>query len=108
MTPPRRIRKNVGRLIWLGAAIICVVALLWPRGAVPTFGFSSSTSDFRSTAHHDRGRCFDSEDSGWVAALGTPLVVPPQVASSEAIYNPDAFVEFATDGWHYNRPPPIA
>jgi hypothetical protein len=105
MAALRRILKSVQTLIWIGAAVMCVVALLWPRGAVPTLRCSSS--NFNSTAHHNQARCFDSEDSQWVAAIGTPLIVPRQVASSEAIYNLDAFLEFVTDGWHYNRPPPI-
>jgi hypothetical protein len=108
MAALRRTLKSVRWMISFGAALLCMAALLWPRGAAPALRFSfSNTLDFHSTAHHDQGRCFDSEDSQWVAALGTPLVVPPQVTSSEAIYNLDVFVEFVTDGWHYNRPPPI-
>jgi hypothetical protein len=107
MPPSRRILKSVRTLISLCAAVICVVALLCPRGTVPTFRHSPASLTFHSTAHHDQRRCFDNEDSQWDAALGTPIIAPPPGVSSEAIYNVDPLVEFVTDGWHYNRPPPV-
>jgi hypothetical protein len=107
MPPSRRILKSIRTLISLGAGVICVVALLWPRGTVPTFRHSPATLAFHSTAHHDQRRCFDNEDAQWDAALGSPIIATPPVASFEVSYKVDPLVEFVTDGWHYNRPPPI-
>jgi hypothetical protein len=109
MPPIRRIPKNVCGLISRRAAIVCLAALsiLWTRSTPPSLPHSFLRPAFHSLAHHDHRQCFDHEDSQWATAPGTPLGSPPLVTSSHTLCAADTLFEFVTEGWHYNRPPPI-
>jgi hypothetical protein len=103
------IRKNIRGLISCRAGIMCLAALslLWARNIPPTIGFTSSCAAFQSLADHDHRPCFDHEDPQWPAAMSAALATPWLTVSSRSSHPVETPVGFVTDGWHYNRPPPI-
>ena len=91
------------------AAVMCLVAIsvLATRNVPATFPHGSRSASFHSLADHDHRSCFDHENSEWATAPENPLTTPP-VVSSPLMQPADALAEFVTDGWHYNRPPPLS
>jgi hypothetical protein len=103
----RVMRKSSSGFLSYRAAIICVAALgiFWGRVAPPAF--SQASVNVSTHADHDRQHCFSHEDSQWVVTpSATPNARPPFV-SSRLVRPSQSLVELVTDGWHYNRPPPI-
>ena len=110
MSLVRPIRKSICGFVSYRAAIMCVAALslLWARSAPPSLPHSSVSLAFQSIADHDHRQCFDHEGSQFATPPSTPLATPPPVVSSPPTHTAETVVEFVTDGWHYNRPPPIS
>jgi hypothetical protein len=110
MSLVRLIRKSKCGLVSFRAAVMCVAAfsLLWARVTPPGLPHTSLSLSFSSHAAHDQRQCFDHEDVQWTTSASAPLAVPPPVVSLGPIHSAEPFVEIATDGWHYNRPPPIS
>ncbi|MGA9157073.1 MAG: hypothetical protein WB249_09800 [Candidatus Sulfotelmatobacter sp.] len=108
MSLVRLIRKSSRGFFSYRAAIMCVAALgiFWGRIAPPSFSHASVTATTR--ADHDHRHCFDHEDSQWAATPGAALHAPPPVVSPQPIHASESLVELVTDGWHFNRPPPIS
>jgi len=103
----RVVRKSSSFLSYR-AAIMCVAALgiFWGRVAPPTF--SQTSVNLSTHADHDRRHCFNHEDSQWAASPSVALHASPPVASPSPVHPSESLVELVTDGWHYNRPPPIS
>ena len=109
MTLVRRIRKRIRALVSRRGAIMCaaVLSILLARNAPPSFPHSSLRLAVHSDADHNHRQCFDHEDSQVGNSPSATLTIPP-VVSPHANRSFEPFVEIVTDGWHYNRPPPIS
>ena len=109
MSLVRPIRKSSSSLVSYRAAIMCVATLtiLLARSAPPSFPNISLSLAVTSHADHDHRQCFDHEDPQWVVSPSSSLITPPHVASAHLTPTDKPLVEVVTDGWHYNRPPPI-
>ena len=109
MAPFWRISKSVFGPVSFRAVIMCVAALgmLWVRSVPVALPHSSRSIAFHSSVNHGHRQCFDHEDSQWASPPASPRTAPPPAVSSRATYAAGVLVEFVTDGWHYNRPPPI-
>ena len=109
MTLVRRVRESIRGLVLRRGAITCVAVLsiLLARSAPPSFPHSSLRLAVHSDADHDHRQCFDHEDSQVGNSPSATLTIPP-VVSPQATRTFEPFVEIVTDGWHYNRPPPIS
>ncbi len=108
MSLVRLIRKRSRGLASCSAAIMCVAALgiFWGRVAPPSF--PQASVNLSTHADHDRRHCFDHEDSLWAANPSAVLYAPFPVISSQLVRAPEFLLELVTDGWHYNRPPPVS
>jgi len=106
----RRIRKSLRALVSRRGAIMCAAGLsiLLARSAPPSFPHISLRLAVNSHADHDHRQCFDHEDSQWGTSPSATLTIPPTVVSPHPTRTFEPFVEIVTDGWHYNRPPPIS
>lgn len=82
--------------------------MLGARVTPPSLPHSPLSPPSYFFADHDQRQCFDHEDSQWATAPSASLTIPLLVASSNLTYVSEHFVEIVTDGWHYNRPPPIS
>lgn len=110
MSLVRPTRESIRGAMSYRALVMCVAALslLWARSAPPNLPHGPLNLAFHSLADHDHRPCFDHEDPQWVTAPCTPLAAPPLVVSSCSIHASATLIEFVTDGWHYNRPPPVS
>ena len=108
MSLVRLIRKSSRGFFSYHAAVMCVAALgiFWGRIAPPSF--PQASVNLSTHADHDRRHCFDHEDSQWAAAPSRALNAPLPVVSSEPVRTSEFLLDLLTDGWHYNRPPPIS
>ena len=108
MAPLRRTSRNVCGVISYRAVIMCAAALslLWARSVPRISSHSSHSVAFQSSADHDHRQSFDHDESQWAAPPSAPRSAPPLAVSSDATYASAPLLEFITDGWHYNRPPP--
>lgn len=106
----RPIRKGLRSLVSCRAAVMCVAALsiFWARSAPPSLPHSPLSLAFHVVADHDHRQCFAQEDAQWATSPSNPPATPPPVISASSIHTAEPFIEFVTDGWHYNRPPPIS
>lgn len=105
----RDIGKSSHGLVLNRAVIMCVAAvgILLARTTPPSFPHLKLTVN--SQADHGHRQCFDHEDSQWVGPPpSTAQATPPPVVSSHLTYASEPFVEIATEGLHYNRPPPLS
>lgn len=93
----------------LAAAIMCVVALcgLLARYVPPSFAGTAAGCTVGARSNPAHGQCFDHEDSAWGAPPSAALTAPFPVASPHLARSSELLGESVTDGWHYNRPPPI-
>jgi len=105
----RPLRKSIHALVLLRAAIVLGAALgvLSARCSTPslphlTFGIAASSD---TPAHR---QLFDHKDSHWGIPFIRTLIIPLPLAAPHPINIGAPPVEFVTDGWHYNRPPPIS
>ena len=106
----RRIRKSIRGLVSRRGAIMCaaVLSILLARSAPPGLPHISLRLAVNSHADHDHRQCFDHEDSQCGTSPSATLTIPPPVVSPHPARTFEPFVEIVTDGWHYNRPPPIS
>jgi hypothetical protein len=104
----RLFRKGSGGLISYRTAVMCVATFGIFCGSVTPPNFSHASVNVSTRADHDRRHCFDHEDSRWAAAPSRALNAPPPVVSSEPVCTSEFLLDLVTDGWHYNRPPPIS
>ncbi len=102
-------RKSSRGLASCRVLIMCVavLSLLSVRFAPPSLPHISTGLAAHSQADHGHRPCFDHEDSQWATAPNPVLNTPPPAESPHANPTAEPFIEIATDGWHYNRPPPI-
>jgi len=109
MLPLRRIGKAVFNPTSQRAAIMCVAALsfLWARTSPPSLPDVSPMAGFHLRVDHGHRLTFNHENSQWAAAPSAPSLTPPPVAAAQFSHGADTLIQFVTDGWHYNRPPPI-
>src|ERR1700685_2257374 len=109
MLPLWRIRKGICGLISYRTAIVLVAALrvLCARSAPQSLPHSSFTLTIHSVADHNHRPCFDHDTPQWTTPSNASLTTPPLRAQFPQSRPSDPLVEFVTDGWHYNRPPPI-
>ncbi|MFZ0279775.1 MAG: hypothetical protein WAL60_22980 [Candidatus Sulfotelmatobacter sp.] len=108
MSLVRLFRKGSRGLITYRAAVMCVATLGIFCGRVTPPSFVPASVSVSTHTDHDRRHYFDHEDSQWAAAPSAALNAPPPVASSEPVRASEFLLELVTDGWHYNRPPPIS
>lgn len=110
MSPSRPIQNTIRNSISYRAAIMCIAALsvLWARNAAVSVSLSPISSAFHAPSDHDHRLCFDHEDPQWLTAPNTALAEPSLIVSSQPSRNAEPPIEFVTDGWHYNRPPPLS
>jgi hypothetical protein len=110
MSLVRPIRKSSRGLVSYRVLIMCVAALslLLARSAPPSLPHISLSLAVNSQADHDHRQCFDHEDSQWATSPRTSLTTPPPVVSPHPTASVEPSVAIVTDGWHYNRPPPIS
>jgi hypothetical protein len=108
MSLVRLIRKSSRGFFSYRAAVMCVATfgIFWGRIAPPSF--PQASVNLSTHADHDRRPCFDHEDSQWAAIPSAARYAPPLVVLSEPARASEFFLELVTDGWHYNRPPPIS
>ena len=106
----RTARKSKRGFDFYRAAVMCVVvvSVLWARITPPSLPHSYSSSSFHSLADHDHRQSFAHEDSPWTIAPGSMSGTPIAITSPAPISAATHFVEIVTDGWHYNRPPPLS
>jgi len=104
----RRIRGSRRVPVLYRAATVCIAALclLWVRSAPPSLPHISHSLAVRARTH-DQRQCFDHQYSQWLTLSRAPLFIPPPVVSPHLTNAVEPFVEAATDGLHYNRPPPV-
>ena len=109
MSLVRPIRKSSRGLVSYRVLIICIAALslLSVRIAPPSLPHISSGLAVNSAEDHDHRLCFVHEDSQWATTATFALNTPPPVVSLHPIPSDEPSVAIVTDGWHYNRPPPI-
>jgi hypothetical protein len=110
MSLVRLIRKSSRGLVPFRVLIMCVAALslLLVRIAPPGLPHISTGLTVNSPAGHDHRLCFDHEDSQWATTPSFALNSPPPAASPHPTASVEPSVAIVTDGWHYNRPPPIS
>jgi hypothetical protein len=110
MSLVRPIRKSSRGLVSYRVLIMCVAALslLSVRIAPPSLPHVSTGLAVNSQADHGHRPCFDHEDSQWATTPSIALNAPPPVVSSHPTLSVEPSVAIVTDGWHYNRPPPIS
>jgi len=110
MSLVRPIRKSSRGLVSYRVLIMCVAALslLSVRIAPPSLPHVSTGLAVNSQAGHGQRLCFDHEDSQWATSPSIALNTPPPVVSPHPTPRVEASVAIVTDGWHYNRPPPIS
>jgi len=109
MSLVRPIRKSSRGFISNRAAVMCVAALsvILGRSAPPSLPHIYLDSTVTSHANHDHRLCFDHQDSQWETSPISTLLTRPPVVSPRLIPRAAVFDEVVTDGWHYNRAPPI-
>jgi hypothetical protein len=102
--------KSSRGLVSYRVLIMCIAALslLSMRISPPSFPHISTGLAVNSLADQDHRLCFDHEDSQWGTTLSIALNAPPPVVSSHPTPSVEPSVAIVTDGWHYNRPPPIS
>ena len=110
MSLGRPIRKSSGGLVSYRVLIMCVTALslLLARSAPPSLPHISTGLAVNSQADHNHRLSFDHEDSQWATRPSTAVNTPPPVVSPHPTPSVEPSVAIVTDGWHYNRPPPIS
>ena len=110
MSLVRPIRKSSRGLVSFRVLIMCVAALslLLVRIVPPSLPHISTGLAVNSQADHGHRPCFDNEDSQWVTTPSIALNTPPPVVSPHPTASVEPSVAVVTDGWHYNRPPPIS
>jgi hypothetical protein len=107
MSLVRHFRKSNHALVSF-RAIACVAALsvFLVRSAPPSLPHIYLGTSLNSTTHNERQQ-FDHKNSQWATPLVTTLITPLPVTAPDPIPVAVPFVEVATGGWHYNRPPPL-
>ena len=80
----------------------------FPGHFPPSFRQTSLSLAFDSHADLTHRQCFDREDSQWVTSPSVYADWSAPGFSPHPTHTPELFVEIVTDGWHYNRPPPIS
>src|ERR1019366_2956695 len=110
MSLVRPIRKSSGGLVPFCVLIMCVAALslVLVRIVPPSLPHISTGLAVNSQADHGHRPCFDHEDSQWATTPSIALNTPPPVVSPHPTASVEPSVAVVTDGWHYNRPPPIS
>jgi hypothetical protein len=109
MSLVRPIRKSSRGLVSF-RVLMCVAALslLLVRIAPPSLPNISTGLAVNSQADHGHRPCFDHEDPQWATTPSIELNTPLPVVSPRPIASVEPSVAIVTDGWHYNRPPPIS
>ena len=110
MSLVRPIWKSSRGLVSYRVLIMCIAALslLSVRIAPPSLPHISTGLAVYSPADHDHRLCFDHEDSPCATTPSAALNTPPPVVSLHPILSDEPSVAIVTDGWHYNRPPPLS
>ena len=109
MSLVRPLRKSSRGLVSYRVLIMCIAALslLSVRIAPPSLPHISTGLAVNSPADHDHRLCFDHEDSQWATCPSILLTTPTPVVSPHPVSSVEPSLAIVTDGWHYNRPPPI-
>lgn len=103
------IREGSRGLISWRVAIMCVatLAVLLARSDPPSFPNISLSPAVTSHADHDHRQSLEHQNPEWVISPLCSLTAALPVAPAHHDSNDGSLVEVVTDGWHYNRPPPI-
>jgi hypothetical protein len=101
-------KRNFGKLSHR-AVIVCTALLgfLLVRAAPLSLQRLTHGSVSHSLSTHDHKQFFDHDDFQWLSPPRGTLTAPTQVASSHLPVAAPPHVDIVTDGWHYNRPPPL-
>ncbi len=104
-----RLRKSSRGLISGRVVLVCVAALsiFLARNAPVILPHIFSTPAVNSLAAHEHRFCFDHEGLQWGHFARSMAMAPPTASSPHLVYSVAVSIEFVTEGWHYNRPPPI-
>ncbi len=97
--------------IWMRALPACatLLALLAAGNALPNFPKTPSVHlAISAVSHHDQRPRFDDYGPQSSAAVAGFLPLPPTESSLPLISVPQLFSTIRTDGFHYNRPPPVS
>jgi hypothetical protein len=88
---------------------VALFALLAAGRFRPNFvdAFGSDLS-IRASASHDKVLRFNCDRSDNIALARAALTLPSWEPVSHLVPAPEGLAEFATKGFHYNRPPPLA
>ncbi len=101
------LRNNVSGLNRLTTVCVAALSILLARGLPPTELHLNAGSALHSFSNHDHRQCLDHDASEWEAFCGTKVRVPPPVAAHDPVPTVAPCVDLLTDGWHFNRPPPL-
>jgi len=106
LVPP--IRKGAQRFFSRRIGIISVFALcgLVTRFSPLSFEKTPVHLSARSHANLNQHQYLDHEDSQWVAPPRVTPETPRLAVTPHPAQIAEPFIETATQGWHYNRPPP--
>jgi hypothetical protein len=108
MSLVRLLWKSRWGLAWCCLAIISAVYLsLCVWHGVPHRVHASGGLAVRSLPSHYYRQCFERDDFQWSKFSCVTLVVPPPAESVHVLLSAASYIETMTDGWHYNRPPPV-
>ncbi len=107
MSPGRHFRIRGKRAVWLRAllASVVLVAIFVARGAPSQF--PSADHSISADSYHDQKPRFDNSGPGWSAPVATFQFFPPSARSAHGIAAPLLFSTLQTEGFHFDRPPPI-
>jgi hypothetical protein len=109
MSAVRLLWKSSGGRISLRPLLVCAaIGFLLARGVPPSLRQLIPGLVASSLAGNDHKQCFDHDDFQWLSSpSAAPTALQPFASSAPAVV-PEPHLEVATDGWHYNRPPPVS
>ncbi|MGA7171810.1 MAG: hypothetical protein WCA99_06510 [Candidatus Sulfotelmatobacter sp.] len=88
-------------------ASVVVAAIFAARGAPAQFRAADTGHSISADSHHDQRPRFDNSSSGWSTPVESFLVFPPSAGPAQLIPAPALFSTLQTEGFHFNRPPPL-
>lgn len=105
----RMFRKSSRGLFSYREAIVCVAVLsmLFARGAPPRLPRALANPAVTTGDNHSHRACFDQEEFQWGMFASFALSAPLPAEMPHLMLSAQPSLEVESDGWHYNRPPPI-
>ncbi len=107
MSVVRPLWKSDRGLTWCCLAIMPIVYLsLCAWHGVPHLVRASGGLAVQSLPGHYYRQCFERDDFQW-SKFSCVILIPPPAESVHILLPAASYFETMTDGWHYNRPPPV-